>query len=78
MAGKKKTLYSRWINGDVFNGLTVLTNIKLLTANKNVLVEHLDLVLSDIVNVFELHIINNINSIYKEIGEYEECEKTTN
>ena len=62
---------------DICKDLTTLTNINLSIVNKNVIVEHLDCILTDIVCLLYYHTLNTINNFNKEINVYEECEKTT-
>lgn len=78
------TRYNSVINMNIKNGindickdLTTLTNINLSIVNKNVIVEHLDCILTDIVCLLYYHTLNTINNFNKEINVYEECEKTT-
>ena len=60
---------------DICKDLTTLTNINLSTINKNVIVEHLDCLLTDIVCLLYYHTLNTINDFNKEINVCEECEK---
>ena len=53
---------------DICKDLTTLTDINLSIVNKNVIVEHLDCILTDIVCLLYYHTLNTINNFNKEIN----------